>query len=108
MIVGQEPRPRVTVKTAAKVLEYAHNLSAPVLPSRKRMLALIVQFGDCIVSHVVYARPNKGRLTVLTGIVIAGEDDVTEIVKCVRIEEREWLSDGYCTAAALCIGGVAR
>lgn len=67
MIVGQEPRPLVTVKTAAKVLEYTHNLSAPVLPSRKRMLALIVRLGDCIASHVVYGRPKQGKADSVDG-----------------------------------------
>lgn len=76
MIVGQEPRPLVTVKTAAKMLEYTHNLSAPVLPSRKGMLALIVHFGDCIVSHVVYGWPKQGKADGVTGIVIAAEDEI--------------------------------
>lgn len=67
MIMGQEARPLVTVKTAAKVLEYTHNLSAPVLPSRKRMLALIVQFDDCIASHVVYGRPKQGKADSVDG-----------------------------------------
>lgn len=49
------------MQTAAKVLEYTHNLFAPVLPSRKRLLALIVQCGDCIVSYVVCGRPKQGK-----------------------------------------------
>ena len=61
MIVGQKPRPLVTLKTAAKVLEYTHSLSAPVLPSRKRIFALIVQFGDCTVSNVVCGRPKQRK-----------------------------------------------
>lgn len=67
MIVGQKPRPLVTVKTAAKVLEYTHNLSAPVLPSRKGMLELLVQFGDCIVSHVLYGRRKQGNADSVDG-----------------------------------------
>ena len=111
MIVGQKPRPLVTLKTAAKVLEYTHSLSAPILPSRKRMFALIVQFGYCTVSHVVCGRPKQRKADSVDSVDgycdRGGKTKWSEFVKCVRTKERQWLSDEYCTTAALCIGEVA-
>lgn len=81
MIVGQEPRPLERVKGTALFIHYTHNfsLSALCMLSLKRMLGGLR--GDCFVSHVVYRGQTRARLTVWTGIVIAGRDEVDEIRK---------------------------